>query len=227
MSNENINSGFDIPLSQLEDTIKQNINGELNGYDRIIPLRELRNPRHMSFMYVPVFEAIIRNIPLRRKDEVIKPYENSQIKVFGVEPKGLDIGQTFVLEQKVISIMQVLDKEVFTQFVTKGLSKMPPVFLYGEDKEGKKAIAIYMPPIVEIHGGHPVLIDGIHRSYICHSAGTTVNAVHISDISQKLPFNPMDWSKTKLSKEKPPKNERYLNLDMSYFRDLNSIGIDG
>jgi len=155
------------------------------------------------------------------------PYEKSRIQVFGREPKGMDIGQTFVLTSKLISIMEGLEKGVFQEFVVKGISKMPPVQMYGLDAEGRKALAFYIPPIIEIHGQQAVLIDGIHRSRLCGGAGTTVNAVHISYVDAPLPFDPITWDDVRIMDEKPPVAERYKNLRKEYFRDLSAIGVDG
>ena len=95
------------------------------------------------------------------------------------------------------------------------------------DYRGEKVIAFYIPPIIESHYGLDVIIDGIHRSRICSSAGTTINIVRIRDGNIELPFKPITWSECEIVKEKPPIDERYHNLRKELFRDLSYVGIDG
>lgn len=226
MTETKLNYRFEIPLERIEETLKYSINGDLSGYDLVIAPRDLICVSNITFMTEKVLEGLIRNIPLRNEQEKVFPYANSEIRVFGREPKGLDLGQTFVSKRKILDIMENLQRGLFEGFVT-GFSKMPPVIIYGEDRERRKAIAFYLPPFVEIHGDYAVLIDGIHRNSICHSAGTTMNSIHISKIGAPLPFDPIPWKQVKFVDEKPPIEERYVNLRKEYFRDLTAIGIDG
>lgn len=137
------------------------------------------------------------------------------------------IGQRFILKSKLLSIMSSLGHGVFSNFVAKGISKMPPAKVYGLDYEGNKVLAFYIPPILEIHGDTVAILDGIHRSYLCGSAGTTINAVHINGVSAGLPFDPISWRESHLEDEKPPIDQRYKNLRKDLFRDLVVVGIDG
>lgn len=225
MAEEKLNLRFDIPLGQIEDMICLRINGDFSGYDRVISPRDLRQVKGMTFFRKDIFDALMRKIPLR--GTMTLPYESSRIQVYGREPKGMDIGQTFVLKSKLISIMEGLERGVFQEFVVKGISKMPPALLYGLDSEGRKALAFYVPPIIEMHGQRAILIDGIHRSRLCSGAGTTINAVHISSVGSPLPFEPITWDDVRMMDEKPPVAERYKDLRKEYFRDLSALGIDG
>lgn len=223
-NNEKLNLPFDIPLEKIEDTLGMSINGSHNNYTRIIPPRSLAKVHDISLLRNEVVLAMIKNIPLRGQN--IFPYKEAKVKIFRTEPYGFDIGQTFILEGKILGIMQNLEGKLFSGFSTRGISKMPPVKFYGEDTAGEKAIAFYIPPIIE-HASRTALIDGIHRSYICNAAGTTINAVHIYDSASPLPFDPITWQEAQLVKEKPEKNKRYINLRTEFFRDLGAIGIDG
>lgn len=225
---EKLTLEFDIPLKEIESLIEMPINGDLTGYERIISPRELAEVKGMTFFREDVFQSLIRRIPLRSKSEgKIYPYLDSKIEILGSEPKGMNIGQTFILKDKVLSITEGLEKGIFEEFVTKGISKMPPAQIYGLDKQGRKALAFYIPPIVEIHKDRPALIDGIHRSYICRAAGTTIFAVHIYDVAVRLPFDPLTWKDAKLQDKRPPVEKRYKNLKRELFRDLGAVGIDG
>ena len=228
MSTEKLNPKFDLPLKQLEDAIHAHVNGDFCGYDYVVSPRDLQKVTGLAFFRRDTFESLIRGIPLRTESaEKIYPYENARINVFGREPKGLDIGQVFVLRDKLVSIMENLGRGVFAEYVTKGLSKMPPIQIYGLDSEGRKVMAFYIPPIIEIHGDRAVLVDGSHRSYLCGSAGTTINAAHISNVEIPLPFDPQSFDKVQIVTEKPPIEQRYQNLRRKYFRDLAAVGIDG
>lgn len=220
---ESFNPGFEIPLEQIEENIQQKINGDFMGYDLVVSPRDLSKVDSLSVMGPEVFKGLIKNIPLRGTDH--KLYANSDIETYRREPKGFRIGQTFALEEKILGIMQNLEGKLFRGVI--GISKMPAAQIYGRNSQDRKVIALYVPPIVEIHGNSAVLIDGIHRSYICGSAGTTINAIHIDKVDADLPFDPISWKRCNLVSEKPPKNERYVNLDVSLFRDLTALGIDG
>jgi hypothetical protein len=219
-----LNHRFALERGELEERLKRKLNCNHQGYDKVIPLRDVASIEELSFMREEVLDSFIRNIPL--KDTKIFPYKNARIDVYGLEPKGIRIGQTFLMEQKIMSIMGGMQK-VFAGFVTKGVSKMPPAQIYGRDSEDNQVMALYVPPIIEHFSEVSALLDGMHRNYICSSAGTTVNAIHIYKTSVKLPFKPIKWDQVRLVREKPPIEERYVNLDKSLFRDLGYVGIDG
>ncbi len=216
---EKLNEGFSIEREDLEERIAYSLSDNHKDVTKIIPLKKIEVITDLTFMKKGLLDSLIRNIPLRPKNNqnynnLILPYNESEIKVFGVEPKGLKVGQTFVSKDKILGIMGSLEN-ISEAFITKGVSKMPPAQFYGHDKSGNKVMAIYMPPIVESHNGNYVLIDGMHRSYICASAGTTVLGVHINNISSQLPFEEIPWAKVNLMSEKPPINKIIISLNMN------------
>ncbi|MGC9309207.1 MAG: hypothetical protein ACP5D2_00745 [Candidatus Nanoarchaeia archaeon] len=224
MSEEKFNPPFEIPLGALEDSINHHLNGNAPAYNLVLPPRFLTKVDDITLMRESELSALVRHIPLKNQD--IYPYEHAEIETYRTEPHCFKIGQTFILQRKILDIMQNLERKLLTHFSTSGISKLPPLKFYGQDQEGRKALALYIPPFVE-HFDSPALIDGIHRSYICSSAGTTINAVHIYHPSMPLPFHPIRWQDTSLMQEKPPKNERYQDLRTELFRDLGKVGIDG
>lgn len=226
MSNEKLNQSFAIPLQKIEEEIGTHFNNSLVGYSTVVSPRALEFVDTMILMRTEILEKLVRKIPLRSEEKEF-PYKDSEISVFSREPKGFEVGQTFISSQKILSIMDNLEGRIFSGFELKGISKMPPVQIYGLDKQGKKVIAFYIPPIIEIHGNQAVLIDGVHRSYICKSAGTTINAIHVNNVSAPLPFKAIKWQNTSVVTEKPPIEQRYLDLKKEYFRDLGAVGIDG
>ena len=88
-------------------------------------------------------------------------------------------------------------------------------------------MALYIPPLVENCKEKPVLVDGMHRSYLCLAAGTTITAVHLIDVQSPLPFDPINWRQVNIVQERPLIEERYKNLQKEYYRDLGYVGIDG
>ena len=97
---EHLNTKFRIPREQLEDRLHVGLIEDVQGYDTIIPLRDVKKITNLSFVKRDVLHALIRSIPLRRQGEVLYPYKEAKIEIFGVEPKGLSVGQTFVLDKK-------------------------------------------------------------------------------------------------------------------------------
>ena len=226
MSDEKLSLRIDMPLEQLEDVIHTSINGDFSGYNQIVSPRDLNEVRGMTFFREDVFQSLIRQIPLRGYPDC-KPYEKAKIRVLAADPRGIKVGQNFLLERKILSILHNLQHRIFDAFVVGGISKMPPAQLYGLDNQGRKALAFYIPPFYEIHGEKIVVLDGIHRSKICGGAGTTINAIHLSGVAYPLPFDPLSWKEIRLTDEKPPIKQRYKNLREDLFRDLGAVGIDG
>lgn len=224
-----MNLGFHISVQELEDRLDTHLEGiPTSVYRYVVPLRQIVSFDLVTLMRTTTLERLIRKIRLRSQDSTeVCPYAQSQIKLYRTEPKGLYIGQTFMLRSKILSIMENLQRGGFEMFCMPGISKMPPAQIYGRTAQGELAIGFYIPPIVEKHNGKDILIDGIHRSYICSSGGTTVNAVHISNVQVPPPFTPIDWNKLKTMDSKPPIEKRYIDLNKELFRDLGVVGIDG
>jgi hypothetical protein len=226
---EKLNPTLSLPIEQIESFVGIKIPRPSRDYDRIISPRDLKEILCISPFEVSLFERLIRKIPLRNSEEEIYPYENANIRVFSSSPKSFDVGQKFVLESKVDSIIKGEGSlnSLLNKFYMPSLPEMVPSIFYGLDYNGNHALAFYSPPIGEIHNHHPTIIDGIHRTWLVLKIGGNVNSVQISNVSKPLPFNPICWNDCRLVSEKPIKNERYNNLNPSYFRDLSKVGLDG
>jgi hypothetical protein len=225
MKAEKLNHSFSIPLERIQDEIKRKIDPNFQDYDIIVPPKEITTVDSISLFNQDILEALIRRIPLRNSK--IYPYEDSRILYTGQQPSRFQIGQTFVLKQKLISIMSELEDRLCSDFVSRPALSMPPFKIYGTNRQGDKVLAFYVPPILETHDDVTSLVDGIHRSYICKSAGAQIEALEISRVSAPLPFDPIDWRATRPVSEKPSIHERYVNIKKEYFRDLGAVGIDG
>ena len=153
-----LNNSFFIPRQELEDRVSFSFTPDLVGYDSIVPLREVVSIHHMAFMQHSQLEALIRSIPLRSVSlDKTFPYKCSRIQIFEIEPKGLSIGQTFVLTPKLLNIMSHLHS-IFDGYVTKGISKMLPTQIYGATALGTRVMAFYLPPLIEQHNGGYTLL---------------------------------------------------------------------
>ena len=218
---------FRIPRHVLEERIGMELNGRYHDSGEVSPLRHIQHVDYLEFLTHDFLESLIRHIPLKGEPDTL-PYEQAQISLFSRESKGVLLSQRFVMEDKLVSLMNSFsNQELFKRFVTKGISDMPPTKVYGRDHEDKKVFAIYLPPIIEQRNEGEVLLDGTHRSYICKSVGSGVYAVHIAGVNGTYPTTPVSWEECVLCKVKPPKEVRYKDLDIRFFRDLNYIGVDG
>ncbi len=214
-----INPKFKYPREELEE--KLSIKFDVQA-DYVVPARDLVKIEDLKHIDRTKLLSIVKNITLRDSDH--KPYKNSEILVYRMSPSGMMIGQSFVLEDKILDLCRF--SEFTNNFSIFGFSKFPPLLMSGKDYEGNNSCAIYLPPIAEVNSHH-VLLDGMHRSYLCKSSDTSLNYLVIKDVDSPLPFKPMTWDHVNLVSERPPISERYVDLDMQYFRDLGSVGIDG
>lgn len=193
---------------------------------QVVSLRDLRtivDLRPMPRVYV---EKLIRNIGLDG-DPATKPYLGCEIRQERIEPSALMIGQTFVERAKYRAILEEFDG-VFADFsVPRGISKLTAHIALGRTADGAMAMAHYLPPIIEEHGGRRLLLDGIHRNYVVKNAGTTIECIVIGNVAMPFPCDPQDWGSIKPVDAKPPKEQRYFNLRPELFRDVKRIGIDG
>lgn len=226
MSSEKLNARIDLPIEELEDRISYRINASFPEHGVVVSPREIESVTKTCIMHHDLLNALIRNIPLRGAPS-IKPYSEADVDIALAEPRTFKIGQTFVLKTKVLELMIEMPQRIFDGFCLSGVSAAPPLEMYGIDNQQRPALAFYVPPLLEYHNARPALLDGIHRSYICKGAGTAINAIHLFNIQQPLPYDSISWHDCELSEEKPPKEERYRNLRTNFFRDLTYVGIDG
>lgn len=226
MTSEGLNARIDLPVELLEDRVSYRINESFPSHKVVISPRELDKVTKTCIMHDKLLNSLIRNVPLRGNPGC-KPYERIKLDVSLAEPRTFEIGQTFVLKRKIIELMTQMPQKIFDGFCLSGVSSAPPLEMYGIDRQQREAIAFYIPPLIEYHSSRPTLLDGIHRSYLCKGAGTAINAVHLYNVQENLPFDPLSWQSCDLSEEKPSKERRYRNLQTERFRDLTYVGIDG
>jgi hypothetical protein len=199
--------------------------------ESIVALRDIESVHCIEAMSDCVLESLLRNVPLK-SDIESKPYKDSNIEIYSIDPKGLCVGQSFVHEEKILSLLTGF-QSVFKGFCSGGLSKLYPLTVYGTAAKEDVA-ALYVPPIIESFNGSHVILDGIHRSFLSMGAGTTMTYVvitkkqrNLEEELESLPFTPRGWDAVKMFKEKPKREDRYFGLKDYNFRRLDYVGIDG
>lgn len=225
--NEKLNISFRISLEKLEDTLHHHLtDNDFTDYTTVIPFKAIKHITHATLIKRDTLATLIRNIPLRQDGTPIYPYAKAIVEQDYLSPRRLYIGQTFVMEQKLIALIKNAQKAL-EAFCAPPLPQMHPLIIYGTDPDGTKSLAFYIPPIVERHDDKDIILDGIHRSFMARKVGQTISAVHISNIDGPPPFNPLNWDETHLVTTKPPIEQRYKNLNPTLYRNLSAVGIDG
>ncbi len=77
------------------------------------------------------------------------------------------------------------------------------------------------PPIVELHEGRPVLIDGLHRVYCALCLG--VEAVWVVVIAGKLPALPaevLQWAEVEITAWRTHRREKFRGFNRATFRHV-------
>ena len=110
---------FRIPRHVLEERIGMELNGRYHDYGEVIPLRHIQHVDYLEFLTHDFLESLIRHIPLKGEPDTL-PYEQAQISLFSRESKGVLLSQRFVMEDKLVSLMNSFsNQELFKRFVTK------------------------------------------------------------------------------------------------------------
>jgi len=137
------------------------------------------------------------------------------------------VGQTFVERKKLQRILEDFGGMWNAFAVTRGIAKRTASIIYGRTESHAHAIAHYLPPIAEENDGRLLLLDGVHRNFLVRSIGTTIETVLIRGVRERFPCRCGRWDEVSPVDEKPPKSERFHDLEPGLFRDVKSIGIDG
>lgn len=199
---------------------------EMSGADRIVSPRQIVVARHILCMRLDYLERLLKSVPLLG-DPARTPYAGCRIKRYRMDPRMSKVGQTFIERRKINDLHELFTAMFSEHDVPYGIAKKGASLIFGTTAEGDRAIAQYLPPIVEQIGNRHAVLDGIHRFSYTKGAGTTLEIVKITDPSEPFPCDLRKWSSIKAVDAKPPKNERFFNLKPELFRDLKYVGIDG
>jgi hypothetical protein len=194
--------------------------------ERIVSLREVDEVVTISDMPKSYLASLVDAIPLVGDSQTF-PYRNcKKLDLEKVDPQHVRVGQTFVQQDKCLGILGSFSKVFWGSAGTRGFAKQTAKIILGKVK-GDFVVAHYLPPFIEEHGNEKVLLDGIHRQFICKGVGTTIESIVFRNMETRFPCDWQHWKNIKLVNAKPPKEERFLNLRPELFRDLKAIGIDG
>jgi hypothetical protein len=193
---------------------------------KIVSFRDIVSVSSIQVMPEEYLRKLLRNTTLVGCDGE-RIYKNCDISRARVDPHNLLVGQTFVEKEKIGKMLENLSKAFEGFCVNHGFAKSIPFVVLGKLSDGSFAIAHYIPPIVEQHNGGLCLLDGVHRNFLIGAVGTTIEAIILKNISAPFPCDVKAWSSLRLVDKKPPKEERFYNLQTDLFRDLKWVGIDG
>jgi len=200
---------------------------DLGKIERVISLRSMQSVEAIS----PISKELCLNIVSHMQTmNGHYPFKKSSIKLTKFDPNNIKVGQRFAYRENLTGILENLPA-FFKNFMTpSGVSELGAYFIFGKDADGTPSLACYMPPIVERHGKHIVIMDGIHRNYIAMQFGVSLNGIFVENISIPFPCGMREWSELRvISLTEKPKNlnDRYFDLTKELFRDLKYLGIDG
>ena len=194
--------------------------------DRIVSLRQLTQALDIRVMSNDYLTRLMTNVTLAG-DPSCRPYAGCRIARYRIDPRMSKVGQTFVERKKILGLHERFDR-IFAGFdVPHGIAKKGAFIVLGRTAEGERAIAHYLPPIVEHFKNRHLVLDGIHRFSYVTGAGTTIEIVKIEEPTAPFPCDPRNWTEVTAVDEKPPKEARFFGLRPELFRDLKHIGIDG
>jgi hypothetical protein len=199
---------------------------QMSGADRIVSPLQIQIARHVLNMRLDYLERLLKSVPLLG-DPARKPYAACRIDRYRLDPNMSKVGQTFIERRKINALNETFGGMFDEHDVPYGIAKKGASLIFGTTAEGDRAIAQYLPPIVEQIASRHAVLDGIHRFSLTRSAGTTLEVVKINDPTEPFPCDLRKWSSIKAVDAKPPKDQRFFNLNEALFRDLKYVGIDG
>ena len=217
-----------LQMKDIADLEKELRLPQMEKVQRIVPLRNLKRVDSLLPMREKLLFYIIGQIETLDKRKV---FANARIwAMVKIDPKNLVLGQKFVYREIYQGLLEHVPK-IFAEFcVNEGISNFGAYLVFGWDETDSYCLALYLPPIVEEHGPHSVIMDGVHRSFIAMQTGSAINAILVENVSLPFPCSFRTWNDVKVINlsEKPKDIEaRYFGLRKGLFRDLKYLGIDG
>lgn len=199
---------------------------EMSGAERLVSPRDLVTADHVFSMPLKHLEGLMRAVPLVG-DPGRKPYAGCRIERYRMDPRMSKIGQTFVERGKIAALHESFADKFRDHDVPFGIAKRGALIVFGTTASGEKAVAQYLPPIVEHIDGRHAVLDGIHRFSYVRAAGTTLEVIKVSEPREPFPCGLRLWADVVHVDAKPPKEKRFFDLRPELFRDLKHVGIDG
>lgn len=191
----------------------------------VVPMKDIMHIEAIHLMPKAYLETLIRNVTLEG-DPSCFPYKNADIEYGRIDPHMLHVGQTFVERGKYQKLIESLSNLFGGFHSNQGFAKCTSLIVIGYTNEGKLVVAHYLTPIIEVHSRHN-LIDGVHRNFITRAIGTTIESITLRGIETPPPCTFQSWENVTVVEKKPPREERFKDLNTFYFRNLGWAGIDG
>lgn len=193
----------------------------------VIGLREMKEVLSVNVMSKEYLFHLLSMIGTARSFQE-KVYQKEKISFARIDPHSLRLGQKFIYRKNYMAIMENFPNLFGNFYISRGISKLTGFIIFEKDQNDNFALAHYMPPIIEIHNGNLVLMDGVHRNFIVKNSGTTIESIIIRDINVPFPCASQKWKEISVIDHKPENIEdRYFDLKPELFRDLKFLGIDG
>ena len=217
---------IDLGTFERRTGIKANEASVWGEADRIVSLRQLTERLDIRVMSDDYLGRLMSSVTLAG-DSSCHPYAGCLIERYQIDPRMSKVGQTFVERKKILALHERFDRIFDGSGVLPGIANKGAYIILGRTAEGDRAIAHYLPPIVEHFKNRHLVLDGIHRFSYVAGAGTTIEIVKIEEPTAPFPCDPRKWTEVTAVDEKPPKEQRFFGLRPELFRDLKHIGIDG
>lgn len=216
-----------IPIEEFNDRIELDVRSRIETYDivAVVSFREITKPLAIQVMRTDYLRRLLSRVTLEG-DPSCKVYAGCEIARIRIDPGQLMVGQTFVQRSKYQAILENVPK-TFADFQINHGAKCTSLIIFGVTQKGFLGMAHYVPPIIERHNNHLVLLDGVHRNFLTGGIGTTIESIIISGVKTPFPCDPMPWEFITPVDEKPPREKRFANFKPHFFRDLKYVGIDG
>lgn len=199
------------------------------SYRCVTSLRDIdpRTIKQVQVMPRSYLLKLLQSITLEG-DPAIQPYNGCEVEIVQLDPRDIKIGQTFVQREKYQLLLERFGGILGNGFcMNGGIAQCGPLIVFGDIQNGIPALAHYVPPIIEATSDSRFLIDGIHRSFIVRSVGTTIESILIKNVAVPLPCDPISWEHIRIVEEKPARKDRFRNLRRHLFRNTKYAGIDG
>ena len=218
-----------IPLETFQDRTglgRSNLCLPWHEAGTVVSLRDIVEVLTVQFMPDYYLQQLLHSVTLEG-DPSIHPYANCTVKTFTFEPDLVQVAQTFVERKKYQKILEGFSG-VFSNIQSiNGIAKLPAVVVLGITQQGTRAVAHYIPPIVEFNHVGRNLVDGTHRNFIIRQVGTLISGIMVEGVETPFPCQTLGWNDVQVVDEKPPREQRFIGLRPDLFRDLKYIGIDG
>lgn len=202
---------------------------DVSNVTQIVPLRMIRR---VTSPPIPISQDLLVRLlrRVRTMDNQL-PFLGASFLTLKIDPRHLKVGQRFIYRENYLRLMENIP-DLFHQFPSGNgyLSDLGAYFIFGETETKEYALACYIPPLIEQHGEHLAIMDGVHRDFIVKQAGSTINAVLIRGVEIAFPCSMHGWEDTKvipLSEKPEQMADRYFDLRPELFRNLKYLGIDG